>query len=441
MRTRYNRADGPPKNRMSAYVAFLCFSILALGQAHKPAEPTVLERAQKFFDAQDYAQAAPLLREYLATADDDAAAWFNLGFAETALGNKAAAEEAYSKTLAIDPKIFPAQLNLGMLLVTEKRPSDALSHLKAAVELKPTHPRAAALYADALAATGDRAAARLAYDVALALDPAAASTLAASGRLAIDEKDYPLAEQQLARATELSPKDPNARLELARVYELSGHGDRAATVYRAFLKDDPTFAPAHRRLGQILVEQNKLDEAIGEFEEAAKLAPSDEDDWNLARAYSAAKKADFALPRLVKLRKLYPANYEVMLLAGQMLNLKREFATAESILLQAVKAQPKIPDAYVELANALYLQQRYPETVTVLDRMKASVENVKETPWSYFLRAISLDKLGVAEGAIVAYKRFLEIAGGKLPDQEFQARQRVKALTLVLEKKGKKVPQ
>src|ERR1022692_3421099 len=105
---------------MSAYVAFLCFSILAQGQARKPpappakaeqakpAEPTLLERAQKAFDAKDYAQAAPLLREYLASPDasspDDAAAWFNLGFAESVLGNKAAAEEAYTKTLALDPR-------------------------------------------------------------------------------------------------------------------------------------------------------------------------------------------------------------------------------------------------------------------------------------------------------------------------------------------------
>lgn len=440
---------------MFPYAVLLCLSLSVPGQARKPpapaaptvaATPTVLERAQKAFEAKDYSTAAPLLREYLKDNADDAAAWFNLGFAETALGNMTAAEEAYAKTIAIDPKIFPAHLNLGMLLVAGKRPADALPHFKAAVELKPTHARATALYADALLATGDRAGARAAYDAALALDADASATLAASGRLAIEEKNYALAEKQLARAAELSPKglnpkDAGAQLELARVYILNGHPDRAADIYRAFLQDDPSFAPAHRQLGQLLVEQNKRDEAIVEFEAAAKLAPNDEDDWNLARAYSTAKKPDLALPRLIKLHKLDPANYEVLLLSGQMLNLKREFATAEGILLQAVKVQPKVPDAYVELANAMYLQQRYSETVAVLDRMKTTAENVKETPWSYFLRAISLDKLGAAEGAIVAYKRFLEIAGGKFPDQEFQGRQRVKALTLVLEKRGKKVPQ
>jgi tetratricopeptide (TPR) repeat protein len=279
------------------------------------------------------------------------------------------------------------------------------------------------------------------YDKSLALDANAPFTLIGSGRLAIEEKDFALAERHLAHAVELSPADPAARLELARVYELSNQPDRAIAAYRAYLAENPTFAPAHRHMGQIFFEQGKMDLAAPEFEEAAKLAPSDEDDWNLARTYSAAKKPDQALPRLIRLRQREPNNYEVELLIGEMLNLKREYRTAEGVLLQAIKLQPKIPDAYVELANAMYLQQQYGQTVAVLDKMRQTAENVKETPWSTFLQAISLDKLGAREGALVSYRKFLAIANGNYSDHEFQARQRVKALTLELEKAGKKVPQ
>jgi tetratricopeptide (TPR) repeat protein len=376
-------------------------------EAPKPEEPTLAERAQKALDAKDFPQAIALLGEYLDK----------------------------------NPKDFPAHLNLAILLMGQERYADALPYLKAAVELKPTHARAAALYGDALLHTGDKTRARQLYDESLALDPNVAATLAASGRLAIEEKNYALAEKQLVHAVEVNPTDQATRLELARAYELDGKPDRAAEVYRAYLEEDPNFAPAHRRLGSILVQQKNLDGAIAEFETAARLAPSDDDDWNLARAYSEAKKPDLALPRLARLRQKDPSNYEALLLAGTMLNLKRDFSTAEAALTQAVRLQPKIPDAYVELANAMYLQQRYPETIAVLDRMKQAAENVGETPWSSFLRAVTLDKLGVAEGAIVSYRRFLAMDGGKYPDQEFQARQRVKALILVLQKKGKKVPQ
>jgi tetratricopeptide (TPR) repeat protein len=407
----------------------------------KPPEPTPIERAEKALDSKNYQEAIDILTPYVAATADDTAAWFDLAFAATALGDKSRAEEAYNKALALDPKLFPAQLNLAVLLTGLGRQKDALPHLAAAVDLKPDHARAAALYASALAATGDRAKAREFYDKSLVLDAAAPFTLIGSGRLAIEEKNYALAAVQLTNAAKLSAADTTPRLELARVYELTSQPDRAVEVYRDFLKENPSFADAHRHLGQIFFEQGKMDLAAPEFEEAARLSPSDEDDWNLARTYSAAKKPDLALPRLVRLRQREPQNYEVQLLTGEMLNLKREYRTAESVLLQAISLQPKIPDAYVELANAMYLQQQYQETVAVLNKMRQTAENIKETPWSTFLQAISLDKLGAAEGAIVSYKRFLAIAGGKYADHEFQARQRVKALTLVLEKAGKKVPQ
>jgi tetratricopeptide (TPR) repeat protein len=407
----------------------------------KPPEPTPVERAEKALDNKDYQDAIDILTPYVATTTDDTAAWFDLAFAATALGDKSKAEEAYNKALALDPKLFPAQLNLAVLLTGVDRQKDALPHLAAAVDLKPDHARAAALYAAALAATGDRAQARVYYDKSLAIDANAPFTLVGSGRLAIEDKDYALAERHLAHAVELSPADGGARLELARVYELSKQPEHAVEVYRAYLAENPNFAPAHRHIGEIFFEQGKMDLAAPEFEEAAKLAPTEEDDWNLARTYSAAKKPDLALPRLVRLRQKYPKDYEVQLLAGEMLNLKREYKTAESVLVQAINLQPKIPDAYVELANAKYMQQDYGQTVAVLDKMRQTVENVKETPWSTFLQAISLDKLGAREGALVSYRRFLAIANGKYADHEFQARQRVKALTLELEKAGKKVPQ
>jgi tetratricopeptide (TPR) repeat protein len=432
------------KRHLVAIVAVLSLGLGA--QTVKPAGPSppagasAMERAEKALDAKDYRAAVDILTPYVASTPEDSAAWFDLAFASTALGDKAKAEEAYNKALAIDPKLFPAQLNVAALLNSAGRTKDALPHLAAAVELKPDHARAAALYASALEATGDAAQARVYYDKSLAIDGNAEFTLAASGRLAIQEKNYALAQKQFAHAIEVNPES-NVRLDLARAFELDNHADRAVEAYRAYLAANPNFAPAHRRIGQIYFEQGKMDLAAPEFEEAAKLAPSEEDDWNLARTYSAARKADLALPRLARLHQKNPNDYEVELLIGEMLNLKREYKTAQAILGHAIQLQPKVPDAYVELANAMYLQEQYQQTVAVLDRMRKAADNVKETPWSTFLQAISLDKLGAAEGALVSYRRFLAIANGKYPDHEFQARQRVKALTLVLEKAGKKVPQ
>ena len=58
-----------------------------------------------------------------------------------------------------------------------------------------------------------------------------------------------------------------------------------------------------------------------------------------------------------------------------------------------------------------------------------------EGPGHFFLRAIILDKLKQPKLALPAYQRFLELAQGKYPDQEFQARQRVRIIERELSKR------
>jgi predicted Zn-dependent protease len=182
-------------------------------------------------------------------------------------------------------------------------------------------------------------------------------------------------------------------------------------------------------LGNLYMDQKKFPEAAAEFEQAGDA------DWDLARVYSAMKQPDKALPHLARLRQTSPTNFDVLLMLGQTLIIKKDYPAAQSALLEAIRVQPQTPDPYVDLANVFYLQERYPETLQALDRLAGlGPGKVHETPWSAFLRAITLDKLGVVQPALDSYKRFLSISTGQYPDQEFQARQRVKVLTLLLEK-------
>jgi len=53
---------------------------------------------------------------------------------------------------------------------------------------------------------------------------------------------------------------------------------------------------------------------------------------------------------------------------------------------------------------------------------------IPESPATYFLRATSYDNLKNTPKAIENYKQFLAVDGGKLPDQEWQARHRLIAI-------------
>jgi hypothetical protein len=67
----------------------------------------------------------------------------------------------------------------------------------------------------------------------------------------------------------------------------------------------------------------------------------------------------------------------------------------------------------------------YADGLAALDRVRALG---KELPGDFYFRAICLEKLRQLKPAVEAYRQFLATDGGKMSDQEFLARQRVRIL-------------
>jgi len=80
----------------------------------------------------------------------------------------------------------------------------------------------------------------------------------------------------------------------------------------------------------------------------------------------------------------------------------------------------------------LIVNENYAEGLMALDHVRALG---KEIPGDYFLRAITLDRLKMKQQAIAAYEQFLSADNGAHPDQDFQARQRLRIIGLEVKKK------
>ena len=91
----------------------------------------------------------------------------------------------------------------------------------------------------------------------------------------------------------------------------------------------------------------------------------------------------------------------------------------------AAKLQPDSIKAWNELATVYVVNGDYVAGLAALDRVRALG---KEIPGDLFFRGICLDRMHQLKPAIEAYRQFLATDGGKMADQEFQARQRIRIM-------------
>ena len=110
---------------------------------------------------------------------------------------------------------------------------------------------------------------------------------------------------------------------------------------------------------------------------------------------------------------------------GRLLRDQRKLPQAAEQFLASAKLKPDSVPAWTELAGMLVLNEQFPQALAALDRVRALGG---ETTGHYFLRALAHDRLQQRKEALENNNKFLAGSQGKNPDEEFQARQRVRIL-------------
>jgi Tfp pilus assembly protein PilF len=100
----------------------------------------------------------------------------------------------------------------------------------------------------------------------------------------------------------------------------------------------------------------------------------------------------------------------------------KDFKAAQVELLKAIKLKPDNAQAYGDLAVVASENQDY---VLALKALDARAKFLPDVPGTYFLRAAAYDHLRQPKLAIENYHRFLDVANGKYPEEEWKARHRL----------------
>jgi tetratricopeptide (TPR) repeat protein len=101
-----------------------------------------------------------------------------------------------------------------------------------------------------------------------------ASLYAAIGRLSHTESDFPRATAAYERRLQLSPTDPAAHKDLARIHREQGRTDQALALLTAAVALDPLYAEAHAEIGWIRLDTGQPAEAIAALRRALDLMPA-----------------------------------------------------------------------------------------------------------------------------------------------------------------------
>jgi len=303
-----------------------------------------------------------------------------------------------------------------------------MSSPAAAAGQKPKEPRPHLYLSLALLSTGDLEKAGQSYQTTLELDPKSAPAELGLARALARQNRLADADPHFRHAAELSPSYRDSLLELADLYEKADRKAEAIALYREF----PDDAAAREQLGLLLLESGQAADAIPHLEWAVKQSPTSANRLALAQAYRKSNEPEKAVPLLAAAVEAAPADLDLRMSYARELRDLRRFPDAAEQFARVAQAKPDWAQAWNELAGVDVMLENYPQALAALDHVRALKA---EIPGDYFFRAMVLDRIHERKDAIAEYQKFLAVSKGEFPNQEFQARQRIRILELDLQKR------
>ena len=171
-------------------------------------------------------RAAQLMEEALKKGDDPSARAL-LGMSLVGAGKLAPAAAELEAALKKDPGQIQAGVSLTALYVASGQGTRAVQVAQALVKQRPDNAGLVNLLGQALAAKGDAAGARSAFEQASKLDPAFTEPVLNLARLDIDQKSFEAAQGRLNGILVKSDKNVDALMETARLFAFRGQPEES----------------------------------------------------------------------------------------------------------------------------------------------------------------------------------------------------------------------
>ena len=232
------------------------------------------------------------------------------------------------------------------------------------------------------------------------------------GSLYAQKQEWPKALSCYQKAIKLNPNIAGVYRNLAKVWGKLGKEAEAAKCWYQALSLEPQSANAeqHYHLGNVLLKQNQLDEAIVCYRQAISLKPDYAQAYfrlgEILQSRGSRTEAIDCWEQAVLFNNSNPDYYYRL---GQILVQAKNFERAIICYQQAIKLQPKRWEISHQLGEILSWLSRWQEAVAAYNQALAIN---KKNPELYLGLGNALAKTAELDKAIVAYQIALQIEPG-----------------------------
>ncbi len=267
----------------------------------------------------------------------------------------------------------PQNLAIGILLASDEAFEQAIPRFEEILRADPTNEAAAVNLALAYKNTGKVSAAIDLIRRAVKTKPTAQLYNVLAG---LDEEtgEYVEAAQSFQRAVELDPSNEQYYFDLGMEYLSHFTFGPAAEVYRVGTRKFPRSSRQYLGLAFSHYAVREYAEAADAFTTALEIDPESQavfQAWKTVLSFLTPKDWDALLPRLERLAVAHSENAQLAFGYGAALfrvevsrGDKGTFDRAQKFLEEAVRLQPNLPDAHLEL-GALYAAQKQNQKAVV----------------------------------------------------------------------------
>jgi tetratricopeptide (TPR) repeat protein len=222
-----------------------------------------------------------LFEHALEVTKDNSLAHNNLGMAlmrqgrpEEAIVHYRQAIAHYRDAVGIAPIVGAlAHYNLGVVRMKQGKTEEAIRQFREALQIRPEYPEAHTNLGLALISQGKRDEGVTHYREALRIHPESIMAHLNLGVVLAREGKHDKAIAHFRKALEIDPRSAEAHTNLGLTLISQGKSDEGITHYREALRIRPELATVHNNLALELAKRGNDDEAIAHYREAVRIRP------------------------------------------------------------------------------------------------------------------------------------------------------------------------